>query len=132
MVSNIHFLHQRLIHFIHLSSSSQLTNLLLIAESKVHGMLVAPRTRTSLLSMPTPVQGRRGFEVIYKEHQTKWNLTLKKNNSTVRLGVRGGMWHRGVYSNRHKNRSVSRELVKELIYQKKNGGHQASKRVISM
>ena len=28
--------------------------------------------------------------------------------------------------------SVSRESVKELIYQKKNGGHQASKRVISM
>ena len=28
--------------------------------------------------------------------------------------------------------SVSRELVKELICQKKNGGHQASKRVISM
>ena len=27
--------------------------------------------------------------------------------------------------------SASRELVKELIYQKKNGGHQASKRVIS-
>ena len=27
--------------------------------------------------------------------------------------------------------SVSRESVKELIYQKKNGGHQASKRVIS-
>ena len=27
-------------------------------------------------------------------------------------------------------RSVSRESVKELIYQKKNGGHQASKRVI--
>ena len=28
--------------------------------------------------------------------------------------------------------SVSGELVTELIYQKKNGGHQASKRVISM
>ena len=28
--------------------------------------------------------------------------------------------------------SVNRESVKELIYQKKNGGHQASKRVISM
>ena len=28
-------------------------------------------------------------------------------------------------------KSVSRESVKELIYQKKNGGHQASKRVIS-
>ena len=28
--------------------------------------------------------------------------------------------------------SVNRASVKELIYQKKNGGHQASKRVISM
>ena len=28
-------------------------------------------------------------------------------------------------------RSVSRESVKELIYQKQNGGHQASKRVTS-
>ena len=28
--------------------------------------------------------------------------------------------------------SANRESVKELIYQKKNGGHQASKRVISM
>ena len=27
---------------------------------------------------------------------------------------------------------VNRESVKELIYQKKNGGHQASKRVISI
>ena len=28
--------------------------LLLIAESRVHGMLVAPKTSTSLLSTPTP------------------------------------------------------------------------------
>ena len=28
--------------------------------------------------------------------------------------------------------SVSRESVKELVYQKKSGGHQASKRAISM
>ena len=28
--------------------------------------------------------------------------------------------------------SVNRDSVKELIYQKKNGGHQASKRIISM
>lgn len=29
-------------------------DLLLIAESRVHGMLVAPKTSTSLLSTPTP------------------------------------------------------------------------------
>ena len=53
----------------------------------------------------------------------------KKIKNSIIFGVGGGNFQSSEFVCFW---SVNRESVKELIYQKKHGGHQASKRVISM
>ena len=51
---------------------------------------------------------------------------------STRVGEKNTFWLSCNVQNLFLFGQLSRESVKKLIYQKKNGGHQASKRAISM